>query len=72
MSGDRVTYDDKGRLDEIFGSGFAHLERMRKNHWFLLIGHADGTQTALWFKSKNMPNLIETRSAPKRLGKTEQ
>ena len=60
----RVTYDDKGRLDEIVCSRGAHLERMSKNHWFLSFCHEDGTETAIWFKSKDFPSLIETRPAP--------
>jgi hypothetical protein len=53
-SGDRVTFDEKGELDEVVGTGFAHLERMGRNHWFLLIGHKDGTETAIWFDSPNL------------------
>lgn len=53
-SGDRITFDKKGELDEVCGSRFAHLERMGGNNWFLLIGHDDGTETAIWFKSKDL------------------
>lgn len=62
MNGDRVSYDDKGRLDEVVGTKGAHLERMGKNDWFLSIEHADGSSTAIWFKSKNFPDLIERRT----------
>ena len=58
---DRVDYDDKGRLDEVVGIGVTHLERLGRNDWYLSIGHADGSETALWFTSKNFPDLMETR-----------
>lgn len=60
---DRVDYDDKDRLDEIVGCGVTHLERLSKNSWFLSIGHADGSSTALWFTSKKFPDLMETHAA---------
>lgn len=50
---DRVTFPG-GRLDEVCGSGFAHLESMGGRNWFLLIGHDDGTETALWFRSEDL------------------
>lgn len=58
---DRVTHTDKGKLDQVFGSRFGHLERLGPSTWFLLIGHADGTETAMWFTSRDLPSLIETR-----------
>lgn len=64
MIEDRVTYTEAGDLDEIVGSRFAHLERISNKRWFLTIGHADGTETAIWFTSKNLPDLIEKRPAP--------
>lgn len=65
MSEDRVSYDDKGKLDEIVGTRGAHLERMSKNEWFLSIWHADGTETAIWFSSKDLPQLVEKRGDDK-------
>lgn len=64
-SNDRVTYDDKGRLDEIVGSRFAHLEHMNKDSWFLLIGHDDGTETALWFTSHDLRKPLIERREPR-------
>lgn len=52
--GDRVTFNDDGTLDEVCGSRYAHLEHMHGNSWFLLVGHDDGTETAIWFKSKDL------------------
>jgi hypothetical protein len=49
---DRVTLDDKGEPDEIFGSRFGHLERLRRDEWFLLVGHEDGTETAVRISGK--------------------
>lgn len=62
---DRVSYDDKGQMDEVVGSRGAHLERLGKHDWFLSIEHADGSSTALWFTSKNFPSLMETREPRK-------
>ncbi len=61
MNEDRVTYDDKGRLDEIVSTKGAHLERLSKKEWYLCFEHEDGATTALWFTSKDLPSLIETR-----------
>jgi hypothetical protein len=58
---DRVTWVD-GRLDEVVGSRGAHLEHMRGNEWFLLIEHDDGSETAIWFSSKDLKKPFwETR-----------
>jgi hypothetical protein len=53
MAHDRVEFV-KDKLDEIYGSRGAHLEYMGDNQWFLLFTHEDGTQTALWFKSRDL------------------
>jgi hypothetical protein len=50
---DRVTFED-GHLDEVVSSRGAHLERMSGNRWFLIFYHEDGTETAIWFDSKNL------------------
>lgn len=51
---DRTEFNEDGTLDEIVGSGVAHLEHMGGSRWFLEIGHADGTSTALWFTSRSL------------------
>ena len=58
---DFIGYPHSGELDEIFGVGHTHLERLSNNTWFLLIGHEDGSETALWFTSKDLPTLMERR-----------
>ncbi len=68
---DRVSYDDKNRLDEIVGTRGAHLERIGKKEWFLSISHADGSETALWFTSKSLPILIEERRVSAALSEVE-
>lgn len=58
---DRVDYKD-GELDEVVATAGAHLERLDKNRWFLLLCHADGTETAIWFDSKDLKKpFMETR-----------
>jgi hypothetical protein len=49
---DRREYTEDGALDEIVGSGGAHLERLSKKNWFLSITHADGSQSAVWFRGR--------------------
>lgn len=49
---DRREYSDDGSLDEIVASGGAHLERMDKKDWFLVMFNADGSSTAIWFHGK--------------------
>lgn len=58
-SNDRVTFSD-GDLDEIVGSR-VHLERMSGNQWFMSVTHDDGHQTAIWFKSKDLGKVMESR-----------
>ncbi len=65
---DRVDFI-KGKLDEIVSTRGAHLEYLGDGGWFLIFYHADGTETALWFESKDLrkPNW-ETRPALSREG----
>jgi len=49
---EHVTYDQRGKLDEVFVTGSAHLERMDQNRWFLSMTRKDGTSTAIWFEGK--------------------
>lgn len=63
-SADRVTFAG-GRLDEVCGKGFAHLEHMDGGRWFLLIGHDDGTETALWFTSRDLLKPFYERREPR-------
>jgi hypothetical protein len=50
---DRTEFKN-GKLDEIVSTAGAHLERMGGNRWFLSFQHADGTETALWFISRDL------------------
>lgn len=61
---DRVTFPD-GKLDEVCGRGFAHLEHMGNGRWFLLVGHDDGSETALWFSSKDLRKPLYERRTPR-------
>jgi hypothetical protein len=54
MPPDRISFTDKGQLDEVVASGGAHLEHMGKDRWFLLFCHEDGTETAIWFGSRDL------------------
>lgn len=51
---DRITFDEDGTLDEVCSTRGAHLENMGGGHWFLIFQHKDGTETAIWFDSKNL------------------
>lgn len=63
---DRVDFTDKGTLDEVVSSAGAHLEHMGGNRWFLIFQHADGTETAFWFGSKDLKKPFwETRQPRK-------
>ncbi|MDR7032448.1 hypothetical protein [Mesorhizobium sp. BE184] len=63
MTQDRVEWKN-GRLDEIVSTRGAHLEHMDGNKWFLSFQHEDGTETALWFSSKDLwKPFHETRPA---------
>ncbi len=53
-----------GKLDEIVSTKGAHLEHMGDSRWFLSFQHDDGTETALWFSSRNLRNPFwEIRAA---------
>jgi hypothetical protein len=69
MERDGVFFDDKERLDEVCGE-WVHLEKMGRGSWFLLVGHADGTESAFWFRSRDLEKPFwETREPrPKRAG----
>lgn len=45
----RVTYDDKGRLDEVVTDAGAHLERLSRDTWFLSMERSDGSSFCVWF-----------------------
>lgn len=63
---DRVTFTPKGRLDEVCCTKGAHLEHMEGDRWFILFAHADGTETAIWFTSKDLKKPFwETREPRK-------
>lgn len=58
---DRVEFQDE-ELDEIVATRGAHLERVGQNRWFIRFSHADGTETALWFSSRDLRKpMWETR-----------
>ncbi|MBK4215102.1 hypothetical protein JJJ17_04095 [Paracoccus caeni] len=61
---ERATYNDKGKLDEVFTTGSAHLERLSKKNWFLSCERADGSSLAVWFEG--MITMTEERPAPDR------
>ncbi|MHA6684515.1 hypothetical protein [Mesorhizobium sp. A556] len=50
---DRIEFDGS-RLDEIVAARGAHLEHMGRDRWFLAFYHEDGTETAIWFTSKDL------------------
>ena len=59
----------KGKLDEIVSTRGAHLEYMGDSRWFLSFLHEDGTETALWFSSRDLRNPSwEIRAAVSRSG----
>lgn len=62
---DRVTFTEKGRLDEVVASRGAHLEHMGGNSWFLSLLHADGTETAIWFDSKDLKKPFWEKREPR-------
>ena len=62
-SNDRVTFV-RGQLDEIVGTGTAHLERLASGRWFLSIGHDDGSETAIWFESESLRRPFIERRHP--------
>jgi hypothetical protein len=62
MTEDRCAFEN-GKLDEIVSTAGAHLERIGSSKWFLSFQHADGSETALWFTSRDLPALLEKRGA---------
>lgn len=48
----RVTYDDKGNLDEIVTDAGVHLEDLGGNRWFLACARSDGTEIRVWIRGK--------------------
>lgn len=66
---DRVDFI-KGKLDEIVSARGAHLEYLGDKNWYLSFQHADGTETALWFTSKDLRvPMWETRGRPESEGR---
>lgn len=62
-----IGLDDKGAIDEIFGSGvLCHIERMNKGEWFVIMTRPDQSQEAFWLtgKGKVEITLHEHREAP--------
>lgn len=50
---DRRSFEN-GKLDEIVSTRGAHLEHLGSGRWFLSFQHEDGTETALWFTSRDL------------------
>lgn len=63
----RVTFNDDDTLDEVCSTRGAHLEHMGGGHWFLIFHHADGTETAIWFKSKDLRKPYWETREPRKL-----
>lgn len=63
---DRVTFTDKGKLDEIVATQGAHLERTGKHSWFITFDHADGSSTVIWFESKDLVSPTIEKRAPQK------
>lgn len=60
--GERVTFNDRGKLDEIVTHGRgAHLERMDRRRWFLNMECEDGSSIAVWIEGE--VNSWERRDA---------
>lgn len=59
----RVTYDDKGELDEVCTDGGAHLERLSNKTWWLSCQRADGSEFCIWFKGTI--TMTEERPPPR-------
>lgn len=62
---DRVATEADGRLDEIVAAAGAHLEYLGDNRWFLSMFHADGTETAIWFGSKDLRRPMMEKRLPR-------
>ena len=63
----RVQFNDDGTLDEVCSTRGAHLEHMHGNHWFLVFYHEDGTDTAIWFTSKDLKKPFWEKREPRAL-----
>ena len=63
---DRVDFTEKGTLDEIVSSRGAHLECMGGSRWFLSFQHADGTETAVWFSSRELRKPFWEKREPRK------
>jgi hypothetical protein len=53
---ERLTHDERGRLDEvvIYGAATVHLERMGGRRFWLGITRPDGSQLAIWLGDKDV------------------
>lgn len=60
---DRVDFQND-ELDEVVAGRGAHLERIGKDRWFLIFYHTDGTETALWFSSKDLKRPFLEKREP--------
>lgn len=64
MSAERISLDEKGKLDEIVALGGAHLEYMGDGQWFVQFIYQNGDATAIWFTSKSLRRAhMEERKA---------
>lgn len=64
-TGERVTFTEKGKLDEVYSAKGAHLECIGGADWFLAFYNEDGTSSAFWFSSKDLRKPFwERRPAP--------
>ena len=64
MARDGVFLNNDGTLDEVCGYS-VYLEHMNRNQWFLLVGHKDGTETAIWFGSKDLKRPLMEKREPR-------
>ena len=58
----RIEYTKKGKLDEVCVDGGAHLERTRKNAYFISFDRMDGSSFCVWIEGKVI--MTEERPAP--------
>lgn len=63
---DRIDFTENGLLDEIVASRGAHLECMGGSRWFLSFQHEDGTETALWFTSRDLLKPFWEKREPRK------
>jgi len=54
--GDRVSYCDDGKLDEVVVTNprFFHLERMDDNRFWMRIDRVDGTAAVIWISARGV------------------